>query len=87
LLTFSAPELTIEVQVSSTGTGRSLVGQLVPAQPAILVIRHGGSTTEAQVDNDGRFRTEPVPAGPLALSCRLGEGTDGPTVQTEWVTI
>src|SRR3954469_12967284 len=87
MLTFSTPALTIEVQVTNTGPDRRLVGHLVPAQSAVLVIRHGGGTSEAEVDADGRFRTDPIPAGPLALSCRLGEEADGPTVQTEWVTL
>jgi|1186.fasta_scaffold07599_2 hypothetical protein len=87
LLTFSTPALTIEVQVTNNGSDRRLVGQLVPAQAAVLVLRHAGGTSEVEVDADGRFRTEPVPAGPLALSCRLGDGPDDPTVQTEWVTL
>jgi hypothetical protein len=87
LLTFTTPALTIEVQVTSKGTDRRLAGHLAPAQPAVLLIRHAGGTSEAEVDADGRFRTEPLPAGPLALVCRVGDEPDGPTVQTEWVTL
>jgi hypothetical protein len=88
MLTFEAPQLTIEIQVSDAGSERRLVGQLVPAQPAaVLLVRHSGGTTEATTDPDGRFRIEPVPAGPIALSCRLGEDPEPATVQTEWVTL
>src|SRR5690348_7748882 len=38
LLTFSTPALTIEVQVTSTGTDRRLAGHLTPAQAGVLLI-------------------------------------------------
>jgi hypothetical protein len=85
LLTFSTPDLTLDVEVEGTGRDRRLLGELSPAQPAVVGIRHAEGTIEVQTDEDGRFRTGPVPAGPIALSLRLAAG--GSTVQTEWITL
>jgi hypothetical protein len=85
LLTFSTPGLTLDVEVESTDGERRLVGELAPAQPAVVSIRHAYGTTEVETDEDGRFRTGLVPAGPIALSLRLAAG--GSAVQTEWITL
>jgi hypothetical protein len=81
LLTFSTPELTLDVEVEGSGRDRRLIGELAPAQRAIVAIRHSEGVTEVETDDDGRFRTGPIPAGPIALSLRLAAG--GSAVQTE----
>jgi hypothetical protein len=85
MLTFSASGLTVDIEVEETDGSLRLIGELAPAQRAVIAVRHAQGTTEVETDEDGRFRTGLVPAGPIALSLRLAAG--GSTVQTEWITL
>jgi hypothetical protein len=85
MLTFSADGLTVDIEVEEAGRNVRLVGELAPGQRAVVGVRHAEGTTEVETDEDGRFRTGLVPAGPIALSLRLAAG--GSTVQTEWITL
>jgi hypothetical protein len=87
LLTFEAIDLTIEVEVSAAGAERHLVGQLVPASPAIVEVRHPGGEVAVEVDRLGRFAAGPIGAGAVSLRCRRAGPTAVATVKTEWVTI
>jgi hypothetical protein len=84
-LSFEAASLGIELEVWSVGDRRRIVGQLLPAQPAVVELRTSTTPSEAktvEVDEHGRFELD-APAGPVSLSCRLGDGC--PTVDTEWI--
>jgi hypothetical protein len=87
LLTFSAPGLSIEVEVSPIGPRRQLVGQLVPAQPARIDVRHAGGVTTAHADQLGRFGVDAVNAGPVSLRCHLGDVAASVPVVTEWIPL
>ena len=82
-LTFEAPGLTVEVEVDPDG--HSLVGQLVPPQPARLEVRHPGGSITVDADERGLFTTPNLPPGPVSLRCPNGSGTGATT--TEWVAI
>ena len=82
LLTFEAPGLTVEVEAQSPPL-RRLVGQVVPAQPGRLRVRHGGGIAETEVDEVGRFMVEGIPPGAVSLRFEA----DGTTVVTDWVII
>jgi hypothetical protein len=86
LLTFAAPGLSIEVQVSPVGSRRQLVGQLVPAQPARIDVRHAGGVTTVRADQLGRFDVDAISAGPVSLRCHLGDAPSPPVV-TEWIPL
>jgi hypothetical protein len=100
-LSFEASGLTIEVEITGTGASRSMIGQLVPPQPAsVAVCAHGGgswgSVPPGQqnvdmitlgVDELGRFSADALPAGPVSLRCRIGTETAPHPVVTEWVSI
>jgi hypothetical protein len=86
LLTFAAPGLNIEVQVSPAGSRRQLVGQLVPAQPARIDVRHAGGVTTVRADQLGRFDVDAISAGPVSLRCHLGDAPSPPIV-TEWIPL
>jgi hypothetical protein len=82
-LTFQAPGLEIEVMVADPST-RRLVGQLVPAQPATVVLAGTGASLEQEADRFGRFSFDVVPAGPVRISVTA---PDGSTIATDWVVL
>jgi hypothetical protein len=87
LLTFAAPGLSIEVEVSPIGSRRQLVGQLVPAQPARIDVRHAGGVTTVRADQLGRFGADAISAGPVSLRCHLGDTPSSLPVVTEWIPL
>jgi hypothetical protein len=84
-LRFETARLGIEVEVWATGNRRRIIGQLDPAQNAVVELRttDAAETTSVEVDEHGRFELD-APAGPLSLSCRLTDGSR--SVDTEWIT-
>jgi hypothetical protein len=85
LLSFAASGLTIDVQVSSGGQGRRIVGQLAPPGPATVQIRQGSAVTDLDADELGRFRG-PLREGPFSMMCSTGaEGAR--QIVTDWITI
>ena len=87
LLTFAAPGVSIEIEVSPIGARRQLVGQLVPAQPARIDVRHAGGVTTVRADELGRFGADAISAGPVSLRCHLGDTPSSPPVVTEWIPL
>jgi hypothetical protein len=87
LLTFAAPGLSIEVEVSPIGPRRQLVGQLVPAQAARIDVRHAGGVTTVRADQLGRFGADAISAGPVSLRCHFGDAPSSPPVVTEWIPL
>lgn len=85
LLTFEAPGLTVEVEVTAHGAMRHLVGQLVPPHPADVEVRWPGGSATDRADDVGHFSVDAVPAGPVSVAC-LPHGAKIPVV-TSWVTI
>jgi hypothetical protein len=87
LLTFEAPDLTVEVEVSAAGTKRQLVGQLTPSQRARIDIRHAGGITTVDTDDLGRFRADAIGAGPVSLSCHPTAPPSATPFVTEWISV
>jgi RNA polymerase sigma factor (sigma-70 family) len=85
LLTFETPDLTIELEVTEVGGRRRVLGQLVPAVPGLVELRHASGLLQLAADERGRFGADDVEPGPVSLRWRGGD--DGPAVTTEWVTI
>ena len=81
LLTFTAGELTIEVEIG----GGAIVGQLVPPQPARIKVDHARGPTWVDADELGRFSTEGIASGHLRLTCHPASG--GGAVQTAWTLV
>jgi hypothetical protein len=76
-------DLSIEVEVDSSGDGCVLVGQVFPAGASAVEVQVGsGGSTEVPVDELGRFVVEPVPRGPVRLRVEHA----GRAVQTTWVS-
>jgi len=85
LLTFETPELTIELEVTAVEGRRRILGQLVPAAPGTIELRHAGGLLELEADAQGRFTADGVEPGPISLRWRRDE--PGGAVTTEWVAI
>ncbi len=80
MLTFEAPELTVEIEVIQEGEGRQLLGQLVPPGPGEIEIRHKAGRFAVTADEMGRFSASDLVAGPVSLLCRRAGGV----VETDW---
>lgn len=85
LLTFTVGQLSVEVEVAEVGDTRSLLGQLVPPQPADIDVHWPDGTTSVTADQLGRFSVESVPAGLVSLVCQLRDAPH--RVATSWVTL
>jgi hypothetical protein len=80
-LTYTSGRLTIELEV----TQNSLVGQIVPAQPAVIsVLPRAGDELVITVDEIGCFSVEPIPVGQFRLRCRTSGGVE---TMTGWITL
>jgi len=80
-LTFSSPRLRIELEV----TEDSLLGQVVPAQAAMIEVEtRDGVETAVSSDEIGCFSVHPIPVGSFRLRCRAADSSD---VLTGWITL
>lgn len=78
MLTFSAGEVTVDVEV----TGDGLIGQVLPPQSARIEVLGGpGTARPVAADTLGRFTSDTPPAGPFALRLRTG----AEIIITEWL--
>jgi hypothetical protein len=84
LLTFEAGDLTIEVEMTTTGQQVSLLGQLVPPQSARVKIDHPSGPTWLEADTLGRFAASGLARGHLRITCHPGEGKP---VCTSWTLV
>lgn len=83
-LTFESGEVALELEVTLGGR-RSLVCQVVPAQPAALELRCGGGARLSLEDPHGTFHVPGVRSGPLSLRCRLQARAGA--FSTTWVRV
>ncbi|HEY3681921.1 MAG TPA: hypothetical protein VGL93_02715 [Streptosporangiaceae bacterium] len=84
LLTFTAPGLVIEVEITSTDDHRDLVGHLAPSRTADIEIRWPGGTRTTRADPTGHFTAPRIPHGPISMLCHPTPDTP---VATTWTSI
>lgn len=84
LFTFTAGELTIEVEVTVAAATATLTGQLVPPQRARIRVDHTDGPTWVESDPLGRFTAPGIARGHLRLCCYPEQ--EGP-VLTSWTLI
>jgi len=89
VLTFTSDDVSIDLEV----VDGEVVGQLVPARSAELVLEQSGvdpqgdpieSRATVPVDDVGWFRLAPAPAGRFRLNCTLPSGG---RVVTGWISL
>lgn len=85
LVTFTAPELTVEVEVADRGRKRRVVGQVVPPAAGRVELRHAEGTLSAPTDELGRFLVDGVAPGPVRIRCEVG--TSQRPVETDWIVL
>jgi hypothetical protein len=86
-VSFAVGGLTIDVEVTSAGAGRTVMGQIAPPQRASVDIRYPRDTVTVEVDELGRFRSGPLPPGPASLRLRPEAGGTGPDIVTDWISL
>ena len=80
-LTVTSAHLSIELEI----TEDSVLGQVVPAQPAMIRVQpREGAETALSADEIGCFSVQPIPSGPFRLRCRAGPDVDA---ITGWITL
>jgi hypothetical protein len=80
-LTFTSAHLTIELEVAQD----SLLGQIIPAQPATIKIQpREGAETALATDEIGCFSIQPIPAGQFRMHCHTAADVDA---LTGWITL
>ncbi len=80
-LTFTSARLTIELEI----VGDSLLGQIVPGQPAAITVQPKvGARAISDADDIGRFSIQPMPAGLFRLHCLTATGIE---TLTGWITL
>jgi hypothetical protein len=84
LITFEAPELLLEIDVTATGHRRRVSGQLRPPGPATIMVRWPRGCVGCEADKRGRFAVDGVPSGPMSVTCNR---PDTAGVATSWITI
>jgi hypothetical protein len=94
LVSFKTPELTVDVEVATTASGRDVMGQISPPQRATVEIRHGAGVVTTDADELGRFRAASLQAGPMSMrlrpagaSQRPAGASQRPAVVTDWLSI
>ncbi len=85
LLSFQASGLTIDVEVTSSGPDRKIIGQLAPPQRVAVEIRQGLHVTGLDADELGRF-SGPLRSGPFSLRCSTRTDPGRPVV-TDWIAL
>jgi len=88
LVSFTAGELSIDIEVAGAGPDRQLMGQIMPPGPVRVEFRRrDGATTSTEADELGRFSAASLRPGPLSLRVSGAAGQPRPAVVTDWLSI
>src|SRR6516225_7836967 len=74
LVSFAVGGITVDVEVTSAGAGRAVMGQIAPPQRALVDIRGRRDTVTVEADELGRFQSGLVLPGPVSLRLRPPAG-------------
>jgi hypothetical protein len=87
MVSFQTPELTIDVEVTTTASGRDVMGQITPPQRATVEIRQRAGVVSTDADEQGCFRSASLQTGPMSLRLHPAAGSPRPPVVTDWLSI
>jgi hypothetical protein len=87
VLSFEGEHLALEMEVSGTGSERALAGQVTPAGPGRVEVRHRDGVQTVEVDERGRFSAAEVPAGTVSLRFHAGAAGQSRSLTTPWLPI
>jgi hypothetical protein len=87
LISFRASGVGIDVEITIAAAGRAVLGQIMPARRAAVEIRNPQGKVTVEADELGRFRSGPLPAGPMSLRLSLAADASGSPVVTDWLAI
>ena len=87
VLSFGGEHVRVEVEVSGSGSDRTLTGQLEPAAAARIEIRHTDHTTTVAADARGRFIAFAIPPGSVSLRCLLDAPGHPRALATPWLPL
>ena len=79
-LTFTSPQLSIELEVTEDG----LLGQIIPPSAGALEIHTTAGVITTTMDELGLFAVDPKPDASFRLRCRTSDGVD---VITGWINL
>ncbi len=87
-VSFSAGELTIELEIHVQGDERMLLGQLLPASARRIEIQTmDNPAVQSQPDALGRFRARLTAGGPIRLRLGPADRSSAAWVETSWITV
>jgi hypothetical protein len=84
-LSFQGPQISVEMEV--VAERHRVIGQLVPAVPGQVEIRHGRGSETIEVDDLGRFVVEGIPKGPVSFRCCGSDDGKSVVTTTDWVVL
>ena len=84
MVSFAGGGLTVDIEMTTAGPARTIMGQIVPPQRGTVDIRRQQETITIEADELGRFRSGPLRPGPLSLRLRPAEGSP---VVTDWLAL
>lgn len=87
LLAFRGGSMGLEVEITGAGADRTMTGQVMPAGPAQILVRHASGVLELEADDHGRFVAVGVPRGTVSLRCRAGGPEHPRPLATPWLPI
>lgn len=85
LLSFEIGGQVLELEVMPAGRARRFVGQLVPAAPGQVTVRHGESEVTVDADEVGRFSVDGIAPGPVRLRWQATAGSR--VAETDWFLV
>jgi hypothetical protein len=88
-VTFSAGEVTIDIEIRPDGESRTILGQLSPPYHAMIEIKTAdeSATVPAESDRLGRFRAQLEAGGPIRLRVVDQDRESAAPIETSWIVV
>jgi hypothetical protein len=86
---FSAGEVTIDVEFHIDGAERTVLGQLSPPTAARIEVQAANESASSTTESDGlgRFRTQLPAGGSIRLRVTIGDADGARLIETSWIAL